>query len=54
MAPTVHPTAPSVQWTGLEETMVVHGVRGTVGGADLDAAQKKFMGNQRLMFLTFI
>ena len=54
VAPTVPPAAPSVQWTGLEQTMDVDGVRVTAGGAEVDAVQKKFMENQHLMFLISI
>ena len=54
VVPTVPPTAPSAQWTGLEEAMDVHGVRVTVGGTEVDAVQNKFMENQHLMFLTSI
>ena len=54
VAPTVPPTAPGAQWTGLEQTMDVDGVRVTVGGAEVDAVQKKFMENQHLMFLISI
>ena len=54
MAPTVPPAAPSAQWIELEEAMAVHGVRVTAGGVEADAAQNKFMENQRLMFLISI
>jgi len=54
VAPTVPPAAPGAQWTGLEQTMDVDGVRVTAGGAEVDAVQKKFMENQHLTFLISI